>query len=282
VPTEIYLADVARVAERLLDSYYPGSELYESIETAQEVQGLSVSVYAVTSLVRPGFAALAAVQLSLEAAAVAAEYVSLPGHSGGEVGHRMLYELASDPAILVAFDELDVESLFIKLKVLKKRGPRTLILATAALAAAGLAISGIGLPLIIVSGAAPAIDFIWSRSERRAESVRAAQLTEKLAALDADRRLEQASRDAERRELEAMRRDLAAIRDQSIEDRESLRRLQARLDALQTPAERIEGGLRAIQSDEASRPDRLQLSSVESRDLDEADVSIVLIEGRAA
>lgn len=285
MPTEIYLADVADVAERLLDSYYLGSELYNAIESASEVQGLSVSVYATTSLVRPGSAALAAVQLSLEAAAVAAEYVALREYSGGEVERRLLYELASDPAVMLTFDELEVGSVFEKLKVVKKRGPRTLILATAALAAGGLAISGIGLPLIIVGGTAPMIEFLASRGERRAvraESARAAQMAEKVAALEAERRLDQESREAERRELEAMRRDLAAIRGEAAEDRERLRRLQAQLDALQTPAERVERSVRSIQSYEASRADRVQLSTIEPHDLDEAGVSVVLIESMAA
>ena len=143
MPTEIYLSDVVNVAERLLDSYYLGSELYDAIESASEVQELSVSVYTASSLVRPGSAAFAAVQLCLEAAAVAAEYVALRQYSGGEVERRLLYELAADPAILVAFDELEVGSLFGKLKVVKNRGPRTLILLTATLGATALAISGI-------------------------------------------------------------------------------------------------------------------------------------------
>ena len=285
MPTEIYLSDVARVAERLLDSYYLGSELYDAIESAAEVQELSVSVSATASLVRPGFAALGAVQLSIEAAAVAAEYVALRQYSGGEVERRLLYELASDPAILVAFDELEVGTLFQKVKVLKKRGPRTLILATATLAASGLAIAGMGLPLIIVGGAGPVIEYFASRGERRAEreeSARAAQLADKVAALEAEHRRDEESREAARRELEAVQRDLAAIREQSAADRESVRRLQAQLDALQTPAERVERGVRSIQSQEASRPDRMQLSTIEPRDLDEADVSIVLIENIAA
>ncbi len=113
------MSDVADVAEGLLDSYYLGSELYDAIESAAEVQELSVSVYATASLVRPGFAALAAVQLSIEAAAVAAEYVALREYTGGELERRLLYELASGPAVLVAFDELEVGSLFQKIKVLR-------------------------------------------------------------------------------------------------------------------------------------------------------------------
>src|SRR5437899_2123166 len=79
-----YVDDVFQVAQSILKGYYLGSPLRERLPDAVQSDMIEFRVYVPGNELRPALAVVHALQLAVDAASVAVEYVETASDSGAE------------------------------------------------------------------------------------------------------------------------------------------------------------------------------------------------------
>jgi hypothetical protein len=114
-----------------------------------------------TESLRYGLAALGAIQLALDAAAAAADYVALTEYSGGDIDRDYLSELARQPSCELQILELDNPgSIRARLRVLRTKEGRAKLLDVLLIASLLLSHLVTPIPALVVAGLSAVNDLV--------------------------------------------------------------------------------------------------------------------------
>jgi hypothetical protein len=132
-PVDSGTADVVKLAAAILGDYFPGSELFQSLQDLGEASSLIIRFNIDSSTLREGIAVLSAVQLVMSAAFVATEYASGPYSDGSDINIDFLTELASNLPFDLELVELTLSSIKGAVQFVQKRATSGNLLAAAAI-----------------------------------------------------------------------------------------------------------------------------------------------------
>ena len=133
-PISASSADVFNLATVILQDYFVGSELYESITSLGEADALAVEIRINTSDLRNGIAALSALQLVFGAAVATTDYVDDTDYRGGDIDADRLIDLSAHPDFQLEIDFLTTGSILAKLKFNRKNARSRILTITCILA----------------------------------------------------------------------------------------------------------------------------------------------------
>lgn len=163
-PSRAGAADVAALAEAVVLGYRQGSDIYQAFVDLGEATSATVTLSSGASTLRLGLAALGVIQLAVDAAAVAVEYVEERDYTGGQIDTDYLTALAASPAFELVVVELSQGSISARLEFLRTKQGRARLLDVLLLASLILTPLVGPVPTMVVTGLVAVNDFTRDRT----------------------------------------------------------------------------------------------------------------------
>ncbi|HEX2857947.1 MAG TPA: hypothetical protein VHO26_10820 [Propionibacteriaceae bacterium] len=150
-PSRAETRDAIQLAEAVLSVYRQGVPVYARLAELDAASGVGIAFRSPASTARGAAAVLATLQLAVDAAAVAVEYVEETEYSGGEVDPFVLEALSGTPRFELEIVELTDGSIRGRLRLLATRGGRGKLLNVALIASVVLSRLITAIPSLVIS-----------------------------------------------------------------------------------------------------------------------------------
>ncbi len=196
-PSRAAIQDIVAVAEPLLAVYRQGSEFYDVLSEVGDSTRAELVFSCEASTIRAAAALFASLQLAVDAATAAVEYVEEAEYSGGEVDRSLFERLAATPLFELEIVELANGSIRGRLRFLRTRDGRGKLLKVALIVSIVLIPFITVIPSLVITAIDAANDLT---PDDRDAKIR--QLEEKLTELQQDAAGQSAINDELRRRLE--------------------------------------------------------------------------------